>query len=75
MQFRGVPSGPVLRLREGSNVFGRGPYTGVFDERVSRAQLSAYVTLAGTVVVTCIGRNPVLVRPSAAAAQTLLQVI
>lgn len=69
-----APSGLTVRLRDGSNTLGRGPYTGIQDERVSRKQLCLFVTQAGTVVAVCVGRNPCSVRLSEGARPSLLQV-
>ena len=76
MSFVLTPAGGglPLRLHPGSNVLGRGMYTGVSDERVSREALCVLCTTSGTVVVVCVGRNAAAVRTCAGAKLTLLQV-
>ena len=58
----------------GANMLGRSERTGVSDARVSRQQLVLFVTEAKTVVVFCLGRNPVSVKRSAAAESELVAV-
>ena len=71
--LRPLRSTHVIKLSEGSNTLGRGPYTTITDERVSREQLSLYVTLSGTVVMVCVGRNPCSYRLHETATANLLQ--
>ena len=71
---KSVADGRVLGLRMGANMLGRSERTGVSDARVSRQQLVLFVTEAKTVVVFCLGRNPVSVKRSAAAESELVAV-